>query len=114
MSVTGDTQKHHMDFEKALKDQMSLRKVSTVEDSDLILLFYPDNIDVHKKTEKPVVIVFFYHTTGLESELRQRIFPAHCFVQKGKRLTDSQINRDEISGVSKYLKSQLGTFKDGE
>lgn len=106
MSVTGDTQKHHMDFEKALKEQMSLRKVSTVEDSDLVLLFYPFT-DVHKKTGKPVVLIFFYYTTGPEDEVKKRFFPVHCFLQKGKRLTDFQINRREISDASNFLKSQF-------
>ncbi len=42
VSVTGDAEEHHKHFINALQKEMNLKKVSTVQKSDVILLFCPD------------------------------------------------------------------------
>ncbi|XP_042610851.1 uncharacterized protein si:dkey-27p18.3 [Cyprinus carpio] len=74
--VTKDTHKCDVDFIDGLHKQVQLRKVSRVQDSEIILLFCPvcspSDIsatlqEYHKRPDKPAVVIFLHKTLDSDS-----------------------------------------------
>ncbi|XP_050964673.1 uncharacterized protein LOC127164691 [Labeo rohita] len=105
VSVTGDAQEHHVHFIKALQEGMNLQ-VSTEQESDVILLFCPDISGCHMRTDRPVVLISRHQTLDSDNLKRRTVIPVSYIFLEGEGHFDCQLNKDEISAVSRQLQEK--------
>ncbi|RXN13687.1 hypothetical protein ROHU_018035 [Labeo rohita] len=98
----------------ATENQICLNEVTSVEDSDVILLFCPDISDCNKRTDKPVVLIFLHKTVSSDSVPssnefvnKRRILPLDLVYVEGEELPNCKINRYELSAFLEFLSAKI-------